>query len=47
MIEPQAEPAKQIAERLASTTAEKLPAKHFLQEDQYDALADAIHRIAS
>jgi len=36
-----------IAERLTSTTAELLPAKHFLQEDQYDAIAESIHRIAS
>jgi pimeloyl-ACP methyl ester carboxylesterase len=36
-----------IAERLSSTTAERLPAKHFLQEDQYDAIAEAIQRIAS
>jgi haloalkane dehalogenase len=36
-----------IAERLTSTTAETLPAKHFLQEDRYDAIAESIHRIAS
>ena len=36
-----------IAEQLTSTTAERLPAKHFLQEDQYDALAEAVLRIAS
>ncbi|MCH9683643.1 MAG: alpha/beta fold hydrolase [Deltaproteobacteria bacterium] len=36
-----------VAERLTSTTATKVPARHFLQEDQYDALADAIARIAS
>lgn len=35
-----------IAERLTSTTAERLPAKHFLQEDQYEAIAEAIRRIA-
>ena len=35
------------AERLTSTTATRLPAKHFLQEDQYDAIAESIHRIAS
>lgn len=35
-----------IAERLTSTAAERLPAKHFLQEDQYDAVAEAIQRIA-
>jgi pimeloyl-ACP methyl ester carboxylesterase len=35
------------AERLTSTTATRLPAKHFLQEDQYDAVAEAIFRIAS
>ena len=35
------------AERLTSTTAKRLPAKHFLQEDQYDAIAESIHHIAS
>ena len=35
------------AERLTSTTAKRLPGKHFLQEDQYDAIAESIHHIAS
>ena len=34
------------AERLTSTTAVRLPGKHFLQEDQYDAIAESIQRIA-
>lgn len=34
------------AERLTSTTATRLLAKHFLQEDQYDAVAESIQRIA-
>ena len=34
------------AERFTSTTARRLPGKHFLQEDQYDAIAESIQRIA-
>lgn len=33
-----------IAERLTGTMAKRLPGKHFLQEDQYEAIAEAIAR---